>query len=493
MALTGLAMFGQAQPAAAQASHIVYFPWVPNDTTLNGQGPWHGKISFQNLSAETCSVSIFVGRLGSWQRTTQLSVNAYRALSISAGSLAVPEPGAPVRLEAFCPLAATAKILLPDVVGTPWSDDAIIVTGYTALTQTDVDASQATPSSGWFLPIVQTNSGWNSNIRIANLGERTTAVTLRLFPNNNTAGGDGAALTIQRTIQIGSTLDFDILAELGVTGWVGYAEVHADGPVGVLVHRSKPAAATVMTNVAASGDLQSSGGYRLAAPLLFTGYNDWNTGINLANISNQSANVTIRYFAAAGAFVREEQLSIAPRSMQYIYTPAQVAQEEFVGSGLITSDQPLVAAIDEVKYSTVEALSYLASSVVQQHASIPTTFREDPTRGRHDNSGINIHNMNPDAEQTVAITFVSNTGQQILPEPVQLTLPPGSNNFVYLPSIPGFPPGTVAAAQIVSDDPAGFVAVSNDVNYAVPGDGSVVFSATGASGYLRLVATSPVQ
>lgn len=488
-ALTGLAMLGQPQPAAAQASHVVYFPWVPNEDTLNGQGPWHGKISFQNLSDQTCAVSIWVGRLGSWQRTTQLSVNAYRALSISAGSLAVPEPGAPVRLEAFCPLAATAKILLPDVINTPWSDDAIIVTGYTAVTQADVDASLATPSSGWFLPIVQTNSGWNSNIRIANLAEQTTSVTLRVFPNDNTAGGAGAALTIQRTIQIGATLNLDLLAELGVTEWVGYAEVHADGPVGVLTHRSKPAAAMAMTNVATSGDLQSSGTYRLAAPLLFTGYNDWNTGINLANISNETANITIGYYAAAGGFVREEQLTIAPRSMQYIYTPSHVAQEAFVGSGLITSDQPLAAAIDEVKYSTIEGLSYLASTVSQQHAAIPITFREDPPQGQHDNSGINIHNMNPDAEQTISITFISTTGQPILAEPVQLTLPAGSNNFVYLPSIPDYPPGTVAAAQITSNDPAGFVAVSNDVNYAVPGDGSVVFSATGVSGYLRLIAT----
>jgi hypothetical protein len=488
-ALTGLAVLGQSRPVAAQAPYNVYLPWVPNGDTLNGQGPWHGKVSFQNLSENQCSVSIFVGRPGFWQKTAQLSVNAYAVRSISASSLAVPEPGAPVRLEAFCPLAATAKILLPDVLRTPWSDDAIIVTGYTALTQADVDAAQASASSGWFLPIVQTNSGWNSNIRIANLAEQTTGITLRLYSHDNQSGSAGAALTIQRTIQIGATINLNIQEELGIPEWVGYAEIHSDGPVTALVHRSKLAAATALTNVAMSGDIQALGSYRMAAPLLFTGYNDWNTGINLANISDQTANVTISYFAAAGGFVREEQLAIAPRSMQYIYTPAHVAEQAFVGSGLIQSDVPLVAAIDEVKYSTIEALSYLASSVSQQWAAIPIAFREDPARGRHDNSGINIHNMNPDAEQTVEITFLSNTGEPVLPAPIQLTLPAGSNNFVYLPQIPDFPPGTVAAARITSNDAAGFVAVSNDVNYVVPGDGSVVFSATGVNGYLQLVAT----
>ena len=488
-ALTGLAVLGQTRPAAAQAAYNMYLPWVPNGDTLNGQGPWHGKVSFQNLSASQCAVAIYVGRTGSWHQTAQLSVTPFAVRSISASSLAVPEPGAPVRLESFCPLAATAKILLPDVLRTPWSDNAIIVTGYTALTQADVDAAQASASSGWFLPIVQTNSGWNSFVRIANLAEQTTLITLRLYAHDNQAGSAGAALTIQRAVEVGATINLDILAELGVAEWVGYAELHADGPVTALVHRSKPDAATALTNVAVPGDTQLPGMYRLSAPLLFTGYNDWNTGINLANISDQVANVTISYFAAAGGFVREEYLAIAPRSMQYIYTPAHVTEEAFVGSGLIQSDVPIVAAIDEVKYTTIEALSYLASSVPQVWAAIPITFREDPARGRYDNSGINIHNMNPDAEQTVEITFLSNTGEPVLPEPIPLTLPAGSNDFIYLPEIEDFPPGTVAAARITSSDAAGFVAVSNDVNYVVAGDGSVVFSAAGVDGYLRLVAT----
>jgi hypothetical protein len=49
---------------------------------------------------------------------------------------------------------------------------------------------------------------------------------------------------------------------------------------------------------------------------------------------------------------------------------------------------------------------------------------------------------------------------------------------------------TVAAARIVSDDPSGFVALSNDVDYAVFGDGSATFMAPGEVGYYRLLGPS---
>ncbi|MEZ4569821.1 MAG: hypothetical protein R2849_05740 [Thermomicrobiales bacterium] len=78
---------------------------------------------------------------------------------------------------------------------------------------------------------------------------------------------------------------------------------------------------------------------------------------------------------------RESDVRMAPRSMQYIYTPNNVDEAGFVGSAMIESNQPVAAAIDEVKYSTVEATCYLASSVGQVDAAIPVTFREDPLTG----------------------------------------------------------------------------------------------------------------
>lgn len=479
----------QVVPAAhAQELNHFYFPWVPNGDSVDGYGPWYGKLTVQNMSDDICALSIYVGRSGNWSKTAQLSLTAGSTRSPSSSSLGVPSPGAAVRLDAFCPISASVKFVKPDVSTAPWSDGADAVSGYTGMSDSDLEQSLAGPTSGWFLPIVQTNSDWNSTIRLANLDSSgNTDVTVALYPANNTLGAAGVTRTITRQLGIGAVTMIDLLNEVGPE-WVGYAEIRSTGPVGVLVHRMKPGASMALTNVAVAGDLQpDESRFLMAAPLLFTAYNGWNTGINLANVSNDVATVSIRYFETAGGQVREDTLMMAPRSMQYLYTPHNVQQEDFVGSAMIESDAPLVAAIDEVKYSTVEAISYLASTVGQQDASIALTFREDPFNGEHDNSGINIQNMNPNEAQTVEISLVTNTGADVLPQPFLVTLPAGGNNFMYLPDVDDVPFGTVAAARLRSSDPYGFVAVSNDVNYAVTGDGSVTFMATGAAGYYHVL------
>lgn len=488
-AVPGIAILSHPHPASAQEMHTVYLPWVPNEGTINGVGPWHGKLSFQNLSPSLCpSISIFVGGEKGWFKAAQLSLNAGATRTMPATLLAIPKPGAPVRLEAACPLAASVKEVTPNVRDSPWSDGASVVTGYTGISDTDVDTATASSAAGWFLPIVQTNTGWNTIIRIANLHPTTTTTArVDLYPNGNQQGSDGVTRSILVSIPSGGHADIDVLRELGVTGWVGFASITADRPVGVLAHRSKPSARMAITNVAAAADRSSTASrFFSSAPLLFTAYNGWNTGINLANVADTQADVTVRYYETGGSFIREENVILTPHSMQFLYTPGNVDQQGFVGSATIESSVPVIGAIDEVKYQTTEAMSYLASSVPQTDAAIPIVFREQPSSGRHDNSGINIANLNPNAEQTVEITLTSNAGASILNEPIQVTLPAGGSEFVYLPFVDTVPPGTVAAARLTTADPLGFVAVSNDVNYAVSGDGSVVFNAAGEQGLYRL-------
>lgn len=484
----GIAIVIGTRQAQAQERYVVYLPWVPNNGATNGLGPWHGKLSFQNLSSGLCAVSMYVGGPDGWEKKAQLAINGAATRTVSATSLAVPRPGAPMRLEAFCPLAASVKELTPNPDDSPWADGSALVTGYTGIAQTDLQAATANGSSGWFLPIVQTNSDWNTTLTIANLHPTTTTTArIEFYPNGNQLGGAGLTKTVSVTIPAGDAVHIDALTELGVTGWVGYASITADQTVGVLAHRSKPTANMAITNAAVAADRTADDGpFRSVAPLLFSAYNGWNTGINLANVADQQASVTVRYFETGGAFVRDDIFSMPPRSMQFLYTPGNIDQGGFVGSATIESDVPLVGAIDEVKYETTEAMSYLASSVPQSNAAIPITFKENPAAGRHDNSGINIANLNTDSEQTVEVALFSDTGMAVLSEPILVTLPAGGSEFVYLPFVGALPAGTLAAARLTSADPLGFVAVSNNVNYAVSGDGSVVFNATGEQGLYRL-------
>jgi hypothetical protein len=91
------------------------------------------------------------------------------------------------------------------------------------------------------------------------------------------------------------------------------------------------------------------------------------------------------------------------------------------------------------------------------------------------------------------VQLYSSTGDAILSEPVTLTLPAGGNNFVYLPFMDGVEDGTNASARVTTSDPAGVTVISNDVNYAVGGDGSLVLVGSGMAGYYHVQPQSPTQ
>jgi hypothetical protein len=481
--------------SAANGPHVVSFPWVMNHETIGGQGPWLTEFVIQNLSEIPCATQVFVALPTGWTQRAQLALQPRAARTIGANSVGVPQPGAPVRFEALCELTVVAKQTTPRATTPPWSDGASVVTGYTGLGATDLAAVEATDSSAWHLPIVQTNSGWNTFIRIANLSSSDAIdISVALYPAGNQAGEGGADTIVTRQLPVTGHWTIDARQTIGVEGWVGYARITASGPSAAVALRMKPSTLMAITNVAVAADSDAPAGrYESQAPLLFNAYNGWNTGINLANITDRPAEFTLRYFETGVSFLREESITIPARSMAYIYTPGNVPEEGFVGSALIVSDVPIVGAIDEVKYETIEALSYMASAIGQRDAAIPLVFRHDPARGLHDNSGINIASFKQDGPLTVRLTLFSASGQPVGNTPVDIIVPPSGNSFYYLPQQVSVPDGTVASVRLRTNDPAGFVAISNDVNYAALGDGSVVFIASNSAGYYHVpnAATAP--
>jgi hypothetical protein len=483
-----LAHPGTPTAHASTGPYNVYFPWVSQNEMLAGQGPWTTEFVIQNLSEVPCAAMIFVARPSGWAQLAQLSVQPRAARTIGAASVGVPQPGAPVRIQAACQLAVVAKQTTPRGSNPPWSDGAEVVTGYTGLDAVDVAASQVTPTSAWHLPIVQTNSGWNTHIRIANFS--TTApvdVTVELYPAGNQQGAGGATLISTHRLAVAESWTINARQALGVDGWVGYARITASGQVAAIAQRMKPSTQMAITNVAIAADSEAPAGvYQAHAPLLFTAYNGWNTGINLANVTDRTATLRLRYFQAGGNFLRDETVVIPPRGMTYIYTPGTVQQEGFVGGAHIISDAPVVGAIDEVKYETVEALSYMATAIGQRDAAIPVAFRHDPANGQHDNSGINIASFRQDANLVVRVTLFNGNGQPVGNTPIDIVVPPSGNTFLYLPTTVDLADGSVVSVRLRVIGDGTFAAISNDINYAVAGDGSVVFVASNSSGYFHV-------
>lgn len=474
---------GALPPAAnAQDTSIVHFPWVPNNEAISGLGSWSAVVAFHNVSDTPCALSVFVVQSGGWTRTAQLSLNAASTRTIAASSLGVPKPGSPMRLEAACQIAASLKQFSPPTSSSPWSDGANVVTGYTALTSSDVAASRQGADAGWVLPLVQTNTGWNTLITVANLGETSAATSLKLYAFDNPNGEAGAEMTFSRSLAAGEAWTLNVEQVLSRVGWIGFARLTSSGDIGVIARRIKPSANMAMTNVGIATSSLAQGSYRTAAPLLFNAYNGWNTGITLANPSTQPATVTVEYMEADGGYIGDTQIVVPPSAMQYIYTPSDVSQAGFVGSANITSNVPIISSVDEVKYETSDGLSYTTTGARNTKLVIPMLFRESPQKSKSDNSGISISNLDSISSTTVQVELLSIYGVDLLDVPIEVFIPAGSVGVVYLPFVEAIAPGTIVTARLSASNSTGIVAISNDINYAVAGDGSTVFSATGAAG-----------
>ena len=264
---------GPATPKAtrAQSPNTVYLPWVANNDTIGGTGPWYSDLAFQNLANYSCALSVYVGRDGTWANIAQLSLTPGSFRSVSSSSLAVPSPGAPMRFEASCPIVTSVKLYTPRIDRSPWSDGAQMISGYTGLGAIDVAAARSTSTSSWTLPIVQTNTGWNTYVTVANLASSGTAdVTVELFPSGNADGEVGVSTTVQQQIPTGQTWTIDALSLVGQEGWVGFARVTSSQATGVIARRIKPVAAMALTNVGTAVDAAAAPvGRRSLAPLLF--------------------------------------------------------------------------------------------------------------------------------------------------------------------------------------------------------------------------------
>jgi hypothetical protein len=235
--------------------------------------------------------------------------------------------------------------------------------------------------------------------------------------------------------------------------------------------------------------IQAVSTYQIEAPIIFNAYNGWNTGINIANPNNAVATVTVSY---PGAGRPDDNVTLQPYSSDYVYTPANASgQTGFTGNAVIYSDQPVGAIVDEVKYSTNDAISYSAVPGLSDQVAVPLVFKQAQSGTRNDNSGINVSNAS-DHQTTVEINVYDQPGI-LAGGPYDLTIPAHSSNFIYLPST-FVAPDTMGTAIVKSLDGAPIVAVSNDVSYDVAGGGSTVFNAPSTSGLYQIgVGATPAE
>ncbi|MBX6723803.1 MAG: hypothetical protein IRY92_11315, partial [Dactylosporangium sp.] len=200
--------------------------------------------------------------------------------------------------------------------------------------------------------------------------------------------------------------------------------------------------------------------------------------------------------------------------MEYVYTLA--TGNVAIGESQVTAVQivgtcPLAAAIDEVKYlgghGQGHAMSYAASGHLsgvvpdgripvldtgrwfyERSLALPLVQRGISDSGTGDTSGINL--FNPDSDDTVVawVQFVDSAGVPVAPTvtgtdgeaPISLPLGPHAGATLYTFGYSEMLDGFIGSAVIGVVGDGALVGVSNNVNYAVAGDGSAAFTLTRA-------------
>ena len=569
-----------AEPDDPVLFDAIYFPWVPHGHQINETGPWHGSITVQNIDvdhrAKSVRVWLFDGRTlqqialdndGDGEPYSlsdaitdpsvphvDLSPNA--SVTLSAAMLDLSEPGSPIVALALYKdaldsdfdtsppapvIAGSMKQASPQPMsGASTSSAHVSVDGYAAIPlpdiawgsqsdfchqlQGEVSACDGSGLSGSgtgfdghsFLPIVQTNSGWNTEIYLSNVDlTNVSAAQVDIILTDSdqlgtaTAGDHRATETVN--IPPGGTAMIDARALVGEE-WVGSAQIISTVGIATLAMRSKPEDDMLMINVSApslnatTGDeipvdlpaqesASSSQPFEQYAPLVFQDYNGWNTGFSFVNLADQSNRVSVTFITLDGRLIAGDARTISAHGQEFIYIPASDdlhGSDGFAGAAIFRADQPFHVAVDQVKYSTGEAMSYLATAAgasVGESLSVPL-IQKGWNDGTGDTSGFQLINIDTGNSVTFDLHFYDSAGSLIGPSrygPIRATIGPRQFATWYTMGISELSQNQRASVVLTPVDGDGaIVGVSNTVNYAVSGDGSVAINMVSSSGHYRL-------
>jgi len=419
-------------------------------------------------------------------------------------------------------IAGIEKHAVGTLFGPQTTSTTDMVDGYSAVPQSDLElaAEGGETLEGqvrWVVPIVQTSSGWNTEIFITNVSQNDATVNATFYPAaGQGVAGRGTLILGNYWLPAGESVSVDLLADTPLPeGRVGSLWVDANEDVVVAAFRMKPETGMMLTTVAQPRHDEPTNGDACDqcvayGPLVFRDYNGWNTGINIANLSSFYNRVTVTYYNYDGNVVATESRTIPPRAMEYVYTPATGnvgLGDNQVTAVQIAGDYPLAAAIDEVKYlgghGQGHAMSYAASGGLPGVVSngripvldtgrwfyarllaLPLVQKGITDTGTGDTSGINLFNPDPDDNVVAWVQFVDSAGVPVAPTvtgtdgeaPIELPLGPHAGATLYTLRYSEMLDGFIGSAVIGVVGNGALVGVSNNVNYAVAGDGSAAFN-----------------
>lgn len=292
----------------------------------------------------------------------------------------------------------------------------------------------------------QAYGGYTTGLGITNTGSATTTVTVTY------RNADGTAISTTRSQSLAPNAFWGLYqGEPGTplpTNFNGTAIITSSPAqnLAVIVNETGPGGFLTYT-------ASNSGATTLYAPVVFNNaYGGYNTGMGIQNVSSTAtANVTINY--TGGAVTKSETFTVPPRGYKGIYNGAGNAAGlpgNFAGSGVITSDQPVVAIVNEI----IGSLGTSYNTIVAGVPTINLPLVENAYNGF--STGFGVENVGTGSATVTVVYYDPVTGLQVGVGPT-LTLAPGAYAGVYQGpgGDGGVPAGTSATATLTVTNPSG--------------------------------------
>lgn len=258
-----------------------------------------------------------------------------------------------------------------------------------------VSATQVAPEAGGpiALPALDASEGWETRIRVQNLGSTATHAVLTVYAASaGECPADGAptiAVLCSELIKPGTTwtwtqADLPSTASAGlIRAWSACPDnqgIPVDVPLAVEVERVhivdiETQAVSAYTGQSRWGNPDpETGKYTYFAPWLGMGSGEMST-LSLQNMGAACTDVEIEYFAQDGCAPASKTRipSLAPA--QAMRLEADAGQLPFKGAAYVRSSQPLAVVIDRWKPSAAQFTTYAAIPAGQAAGFAPLAYR----------------------------------------------------------------------------------------------------------------------
>lgn len=405
---------------------------------------WTSGFQVQNLSDAAASCTI-----------TYYNQNGSTAATVSDTIAAASS-------KTYFPLSAVADGFNGSVVIS--SDQLLVAIANTLGNSTQYAASTESFSAGANtvqLPLIMKgNSGYYTWFNVQNVGTADASVTVQYV-----RGSDGNNYTAPAvTIAPGAAYTFSQrdLADLGAK-FVGSAVVTSSQPIVASVMQVGETYANMMGYNGFTG-----GSTKVSMPLIMANNSGYYTGFQVQNVGGGTATINITYGAnIAGSFAPPaESATLAPNESKTFIQSGGAWTGQYVGSAAITSNQPIVAIVNQVKMSApVQGTAYNGFNPDAATAKVSMPLIMNANSGYL--TGFQVMNVGT-SDTTITVTFSPNLGGSYVPLAESATI--GPNNSYNSIQTKWGANKYVGSATVTASAGGKVVAIVNQINPAIAGD-----------------------